>query len=164
MSRSGSMTPNTAGPRSTPQPANTIADDSTWPIKDQLDGEVNPKKAFQRIFAQAMARWMGGQHDADYRESWSAFRERCIGALKRTVEQAGASQSVVVFTSGGPIAAIVQELMGFPNRNAAEVNFSLANSSVTKLLYNSSGRVSLSYLNNFAHLEQTGQAECVTYR
>jgi hypothetical protein len=55
-------------------------------------------------------------------------------------------------------------VMGLGNRAAAEVNFSLANSSVTKLLYNSSGRISLSYLNNFAHLEQTGQAECVTYR
>ena len=132
--------------------------------KDALDGDANPKKAFQKIFAQAMERWMGGRHDADYRESWPAFRERCIGALRRTVEQAGASQSVVVFTSGGPIAAICQEVMGFGNRGAAEVNFSLANSSVTKLLYNSKGRISLSYLNNFAHLEQTGQAECVTYR
>jgi hypothetical protein len=52
------------------------------------------------------------------------------------------------------------------NRRAAELNFSLVNSAVTKLLYQSggSGRVSLSYLNNFAHLEQTGQAQAITYR
>lgn len=132
--------------------------------KDALGAEANPRKAFQRVFAQAMERWMSGRHDGDYREPWEAFRARCIGALRRTVEAAGASQAVVVFTSGGPIAAICQELMGFSDRGAAQVNFSLANSGVTKLLYNSSGQISLSYLNNFAHLEQTGRVEHITYR
>lgn len=134
--------------------------------KDALDADANPRKAFQRMFAQAMARWMSGQHDADYRESWPAFRARCIAALRRTVAQAGTAQAVAVFTSGGPIAAICQELLGFPDARAAEVNFALANSSVTRLLYSSSEpeRISLSYLNNFAHLEQTGQAQAVTYR
>ena len=134
--------------------------------RDALDADPNPRKAFQRMFAQAMQRWMSGAHDADYRESWSAFRARCVGALRRAVEQAGAAQSVCVFTSGGPIAAICQELLGFPDARAAEVNFALANSSVTRLLYSSGspGRVSLSYLNNYAHLEQTGQAQAITYR
>ena len=137
--------------------------------KDALEAETNPRKSFQKMFARAMVRWMGGQHDADYRESWPAFRARCTGAVKRVSESAGASrsaQSVVVFTSGGPIAAICQELLGFPDPRAADVNFSIVNSSVTKLLFSSSdpGRISLSYLNNFAHLEQTGQAQAITYR
>ena len=134
--------------------------------KDALDGDANPRKAFQRMFAQAMERWMGGQHDAEYRESWPAFRARCVTALRRVAEGAQGSQSIAVFTSGGPIAAICQELLGFPDRRAAEVNFSLANSSVTKLLFSSSdrGRIGLSYLNNFAHLEQTGEAHAITYR
>ena len=126
----------------------------------------NPRRVFQQIFDDAMARWMGGQHDAEYRESWPAFRARCVGALQRLVAQAGSAQSAIVFTSGGPIAAICQELLGFPDRRAAELNFALVNSAVTKLLYRSGEpeRVSLSYLNNFAHLEQTGQAQTITYR
>ena len=133
--------------------------------KDALGSEADLKKSFQKIFAQAMARWMGGEHDGDYRESWTAFRARCVAAAKRAVEQADGAPSIVVFTSGGPIAAICQELLGIPNERAAMVNFSLANSSVTRLLFSGrDGRISLSYLNNFAHLEQTGQAECVTYR
>ena len=128
-----------------------------------LAREANPRRAFQQVFAAAMDRWMSGAHDADYRESWSAFRARCLAALRRLVESAGSSQSAIVFTSGGPIAAICQELLGFPDRRAAELNFALVNSAVTKLLYQP-GRVSLSYLNNFAHLEQTGQVECITYR
>jgi broad specificity phosphatase PhoE len=134
--------------------------------KDALASEADLKKSFQKIFAQAMARWMGGHHDGDYRESWPAFRARCVGAARRIVENAGAVQgAILVFTSGGPIAAICQELLGIPNERAAMVNFSLANSSVTRLLFSGKdGRISLSYLNNFAHLEQTGEAECVTYR
>jgi broad specificity phosphatase PhoE len=142
--------------------------------KDALDAEENPKKAFQKVFAQAMERWMGGRHDADYRESWPQFRGRCIDALRRIVEGAGASQSIIVFTSGGPIAAICQHVLGFPDARAADVNFSLANSSVTKLLFRSGhagapGKngtipVGLSYLNNFAHLEQSGEAQAITYR
>lgn len=135
--------------------------------KDALASEADVKKSFQKIFAHAMARWMGGRHDADYRESWPAFRARCVGAARRIVEQAGTlpDGAVVVFTSGGPIAAICQELLGIPNERAAMVNFSLANSSVTRLLFSGrDGRISLSYLNNFSHLEQTGRAECVTYR
>jgi broad specificity phosphatase PhoE len=138
--------------------------------KDQLGGDDgNPRKAFQKLFAQAMERWMGGRHDADYRESWPAFRARCAAALMRVVQQAGASQSVVVFTSGGPIAAICQELLGMPDRRAADLNFSIVNSAVTRLLYSGGRdgappRVSLSYLNNFAHLERHGQAQAITYR
>lgn len=134
--------------------------------KDALEADANPRKAFQRMFAQAMARWMDGAHDADYAESWPAFRRRCFEALRRAVAGAGAAQSLVVFTSGGPIAAICQELLGFPDARAADLNFALVNSSVTKLLYSSAqpDRISLSYLNNFAHLEQTGEAQAVTYR
>ena len=132
--------------------------------KDALDGDANPRKAFQRMFAQAMERWMGGAHDADYRESWPAFRARCVGAARR-IAAAPASEAVVVFTSGGPIAAICQDLLGMPDERAAMLNFSLANSSVTRLLFSSKdGRISLSYLNNFAHLEQTGDAQAITYR
>ena len=83
------------------------------------------------------------------------------GGLAHSMSQDG---RFLVFTSGGPIAAICQDLLGVADRKAAELNFSLVNSAVTKLLYNSEGRVSLSYLNNFAHLEQTGQAHAVTYR
>jgi broad specificity phosphatase PhoE len=131
-----------------------------------LAREDNPRRAFQQIFDAAMARWMGGQHDAEYRESWPAFRARCVRALRRLVADAGTAQTAIVFTSGGPIAAICQELLGFPDRRAAELNFSLVNSAVTKLLYRSGDpeRVSLSYLNNFAHLEQTGRAHTITYR
>lgn len=134
--------------------------DATQRLLAQSD---NPRRAFQKFFAEAMARWMGGQHDAEYRESWSAFKTRCLQALQRCADETGSSQSTIVFTSGGPIAAIVQELLGIPDARAAMLNFALVNSAVTKLL-SQPGRTSLSVLNNHAHLEQAGRTQMITYR
>ena len=123
----------------------------------------NGKRAFQKIFQESMTRWMSGAHDADYREPWPVFRQRCVSALERLVDGAGQSQNIIVFTSGGTIATLCQHLLGLQDRQMAELNWSLVNSAVTKLLYQS-GRVSLSYLNNFSHLEWLGEKHSVTYR
>jgi broad specificity phosphatase PhoE len=123
----------------------------------------NPRKLFQRIFMEAMARWISGRHDAEYRESWGAFRTRCRQALARLIERAGGSQNLVVFTSGGPIAVICQDLLGVDDRNAALLNTGLVNAAVTRLLYQP-GRVSISYLNAFPHLERTRDPADITYR
>ena len=60
-----------------------------------LEREANPRRAFQQIFSQAMARWMDGAHDAEYRESWPAFRARCVGALRRVTDGAAPPCSTV---------------------------------------------------------------------
>lgn len=123
----------------------------------------NARYAFQELFQAAMARWMGGEYDADYREPWPVFRERCVSALRRAVDNAGQSQQVAVFTSGGTIAAISQHLLGLQDSKMAELNWTLVNSAVTRLLYRP-GVITLSYLNNYAHLEWLGKPEMITYR
>ncbi|WP_019140295.1 histidine phosphatase family protein [Noviherbaspirillum massiliense] len=123
----------------------------------------NPRQAFQEIFQAAMARWMSGEHDADYSEPWPHFRQRCVAALERLVSSPGQSQSIAVFTSGGTIATLCQHLLGLQDRQVADLNWMLVNSAVTKLLYRP-GRVTLSYLNNYSHLEWLGQPHTITYR
>ncbi len=128
-----------------------------------IAGSADPRRAFQEVFAVAMERWASGSYDAEYRESWRSFRERCVAALERTIAGAGASQDIVVFSSGGPIAALCQHLMGLPDRRAIELNWSLVNSSMTRLLYGR-GRVSVHVLNAYPHLEAAGRPGCITYR
>src|SRR6478609_986561 len=41
------------------------------------------RRAFQRAFEQATARWTGGANDAEYAESWPAFRARVTAAFDR---------------------------------------------------------------------------------
>ena len=132
-------------------------------VKDFLAQTDNAKRAFQQIFQDAMTRWMSGDHDADYNEPWPVFRNRCVTALERLLESAGQSQNIIVFTSGGTIATLCQHLLGLPDRQMAELNWSLVNSAVTKLFYQP-GKVTLSYLNNYAHLEWLGEKNAVTYR
>lgn len=123
----------------------------------------NPRRAFQQLFEDAMMRWMSGQYDHEYRESWSAFRGRCVGALQRVLADTDRSRRAVVFTSGGPISAIAQELLGLSDARTAALNWTVANSAVTKLLH-SPGQISLSYLNAYPHLEQAADAKIITYR
>ena len=131
-------------------------------LRAHIRAAENPKRAFQGLFAAAMQRWMCGDHDAEYREPWKAFQARCAAALERIVDEAGPSARIVVFTSGGPIAAICQHLLGLSPQRTLDVNTVLVNCATTGLLYQPD-LVSLSFLNNFAHLEN-GDARMVTYR
>jgi broad specificity phosphatase PhoE len=132
-------------------------------LQRHLDEGDNPRRAYHDLFSAAMRRWMQGAHDDQYRESWNTFRGRCVAALNRVVEQAGASRTSLVFTSGGPIAAICQHLLELADHRAFELNVALVNGAVTGLLYQR-GRISVSYFNNFGYLEQTGDARVITYR
>jgi broad specificity phosphatase PhoE len=132
-------------------------------VKDFLARSENPKRVFQEIFQLAMTRWMDGRHDQEYGEPWPVFRNRCIAAFQRLLNSAGPSQNIIVFSSGGTIATLCQHVLGLPDRQTAELNWSMVNCSVTKLFYQP-GKVTLSYLNNYAHLESLGEKHSITYR
>jgi broad specificity phosphatase PhoE len=132
-------------------------------LRAHLRQSENPRRAFQDLFTAAMHRWMAGEHDGEYRESWGAFQGRCVAALKRVIDESGASTRAVVFTSGGPIAAICQHLLGLSAQRTLDVNVVLVNCATTGLLHQPN-RVSLSHLNSYSHLEQPGNTKMVTYR
>lgn len=122
-----------------------------------------PRRAFQQLFAAAIARWTGGRHDADYGESFADFRQRVVAALARLTETYQERPEVWVFTSGGAISVIVQELLAIPDRRVFDLNWTLVNGGVTKLLHQP-GRIGVSYVNSQAHLERQQQPELITYR
>ena len=122
----------------------------------------NPRRAFQEIFSQAVSRWVGGTHDVEYDESYAGFRHRAVTALRRLTEDDQKGE-VWVFTSGGVIAAIVQELLAIPDDRIFELNWTLINTGVTRLLHRP-GRISVSCVNSQAHLERLRRPELITYR
>lgn len=124
--------------------------------------EAVPRKAFQRAFSDAVIRWISGNHDSEYQETWPQFQSRCISALRAVIAQSADAKNIVIFTSGGPISVIAQQILNLGDREALAVNEVLANTSVSKLLY-SGDRLSIGYLNNYSHLELAGQ-DWVTYR
>lgn len=132
-------------------------------VKRFLASSPKAKYAFQDIFQASMSRWMSGEYDHEYREPWPVFRQRCVGALRRVMDGAEKSQSIIVFTSGGTISTICQHVLGLQDKQVAELNWTLVNCAVTKLLFQP-GRVTLSTLNNYAHLEWLGKPHTITYR
>jgi broad specificity phosphatase PhoE len=127
-----------------------------------LARQKNPKKAFQDLFSSSIDRWVSGDFDEDYIESWNHFTQRCRDALMDTVKQA-AGKDVVVFTSGGPVTAIAQYCLGLDNEHAFKLNWSLVNGGMTQLLYNQQGKISLASCNEQEHLISAGK-KFLTYR
>lgn len=124
--------------------------------------EPVPQKAFQQAFSDAVIRWVSGNHDADYKETWPQFQSRCNSALQEIINQSSDAKNIVIFTSGGPISVILQKILKLGDRETLSVNEVLVNTGVTKLLF-SGDRLSMSYLNNYSHLEMAGNS-WVTYR
>lgn len=116
------------------------------------------RRAFQKVFAAAVERWMAGTHDGEYAEPWPAFRARCVTALERAAAVDG---DVWVFTSGGPIAALVQHVLGLSDTRMLELNWGIANAGITRLVQ---GGRRLGGFNSVAHLEAAGGGALITYR
>ncbi len=120
------------------------------------------RRGFQRVFEEATARWVSGEHDAEYDEPWAGFVARVRAALERACAGEGMT---VVASSGGPIAAACAMLV---DRDAsatelgrlwASYNTVIANTSVTRVIEGSTGRRLLTF-NEHSHLPR----ELVTYR
>src|SRR5207344_114316 len=90
-----------------------------WADPAKLRGDVEAAAhadAFDRAFHAAVARWTGGAHDAEYRETWPGFLARVDGALSGLPAAAGGA--LLVFTSGGPISAACRAHLGAADAKA----------------------------------------------
>jgi len=127
-------------------------------VRDQ----PNPKQSFERDFNSAVNRWIEGQHDQDYVESWSTFTARVHQALKDTIALQSEAKTIAVFTSGGPISLISQALLGVEQEKIMQMNWTLMNCGVTKLVSTGS-RLFLSSLNEHGHFEGADNKHFITY-
>lgn len=132
---------------------------------DHPEGELD-RREFQRVFELATERWTAGTYDGDYPESWPGFVARVRRALDRACATAGPGGTVVVVSSGGPIAvacaALVDPGADDPATCArlwARFNTVVVNSSVTRVVVGSTGARLLTF-NEHPHLEDT----TLTYR
>ncbi|WP_438865457.1 histidine phosphatase family protein [Neptunicella sp.] len=125
---------------------------SSEQISTYLAEFAHPELAFQQEFDGAIRRWMSGEHDSDYSESWPQFVARIKLALANTLVAAQGKKRVLVFTSGGPISLVSQQLLGIAPKNMLRLNWTLNNGGVTKLFVSRNGLV-LSSLNEHSLFE-----------
>ncbi|WP_394124081.1 histidine phosphatase family protein [Psychrobacter nivimaris] len=136
-------------------------------ISAEIAKAESPATRLAELFDQAMQRWHAGDNDQDYLESWPQFNNRAQQALEQVRTKAASmsldqDSTVLVFTSGGVIAAITAQLLRQGSQTAYQLNKSLVNTGVTSItLKNQSSR--LLSLNEYSHLFSDGKP-FVTWR
>ncbi len=125
---------------------------SSKAIGDALKSSENANIDFQAIYDNSVARWASGEYDADYTESRSDFRERVRSAVADLAGQLPKDGNAYVFSSGGPISAVVQEVMALSEDTTRQVERVLHNASVTTISV-SSNRMQMIAFNQHHHLE-----------
>ncbi|AEV85353.1 phosphoglycerate mutase [Actinoplanes sp. SE50] len=125
----------------------------------ELNRSEQPGRAFQAIFDEATARWCSGAFDAEYAESFAAFRTRVAAALTAVAALLREHRDVVAVSSGGPIAIAAALLTAGPDAPAntlatiwAALNRVSVNTGVTKIIAGRAG-LSLSTFNEHTHTE-----------
>lgn len=126
-----------------------------------LGRQRDTRRAFQLMFDDALARWTGGDHDDDYAEPWEAFIDRANAGVAAVRDEAADAKNVLVFTSGGPISAVVARLLGLGVEGWLQLNRVMVNAGETKIISGRSGTSLVTY-NGHAHFETN--RDLLTYR
>ena len=122
------------------------------------------RRAFQRMYMEAMLRWLSGKYDQPEVETFAQFTQRVRAGALKVMGENGRGKTVALVTSGGPISAFMQMALGITAETALNLSLQLRNASVSTLKYNDKQEIALSSFNSTAHLEITGQTELLTYR
>lgn len=122
----------------------------------------NPKAFFEAEFNAAIDRWIAGENDADYSESWQDFQRRVHAALDTLLADNAAAKNIAVFTSGGPISLTAQALLGVSAEQIMRMNWTLMNCGVSKIVTTGSRRFVAS-LNEHTHFEGVQYKHLITY-
>jgi len=124
--------------------------------------QSNPKQAYEQIFVDAIDRWASGKYDEEYIESWTDYSQRVRTVFDKVAQSSVGLKNVAVFTSGGPISLVSQSLLGVAAEKIMQLNWTLVNCGVTKLVSTGS-RVFLASLNEHVHFEGDKKSY-ITYR
>jgi broad specificity phosphatase PhoE len=120
-------------------------------------------KAFQKIFERAVLRWVSGDHPIQGVETWSSFNRRIQAGVRRVMEENGRDKTIAVFTSGGPISAVMKLALNLSDEKTIQLSWQIQNTAVSTFMYNEKD-FTLSSFNSVAHLEIENDGKLLTYR
>lgn len=132
--------------------------------REMLKQAKDPKAAFADCFSKATARWQSGDYQ-DYTESWQTFKSRVLQGLDTVFAELQQQDKKIafVFTSGGPISVVVQQLLGLADEQLLSINWTLVNCGITKVVA-TKNRVLLSTLNDHSHFDYPDTQQFITYK
>ena len=126
------------------------------------------RSSYQKLVKRVFVHWQTLSEPVRSLESWQMFASRVSAALADLVSTSRPGETTIVATSGGVIAALVQQVLALPAQSAYGLLEVQMNCSITCLLHDRQ-RVSLSSFNESAYLVRTGAsdedpASLLTYR
>lgn len=104
---------------------------------------------WQTIYEAVMRRWLRGEVEVEGHEAWPEFHARVRDAYRLLRDQARGE--VALFTSVGPKAVILHELLGLPAEQAFELGWRIYNTAITRIVH-TRDRATLDGFNEVAHL------------
>jgi broad specificity phosphatase PhoE len=131
-------------------------------VRAFLQKHPEPAKAFHKEFEKAMQRWMQGDYDAEYPESYSGFKERCRIGVQELLKNSAPDDNILCFTSGGPIAYLLQVALNLSDTMMLRLNGAIVNASLTRLPFKADV-LFVSYFNDHAHFGKTS-SPLLTFR
>jgi broad specificity phosphatase PhoE len=131
-------------------------------MMEYIGRQTDPKKAFEADFNGAINRWIAGDNNSDYGETWAEFTGRVHLALKSTLANNAGKRTIAVFTSGGPISLVTQHLLGVSQEKIMQMNWTLLNCGVTKVVATGS-RLFVASLNEHTHFEGAENKHFISY-
>lgn len=137
-------------------------------LAEQLPRMRSDRRAFQAVYEAVMLRWIAGRHDdagpeAIEHERWRDFLARFERGLAQVRAANGRGKAVAVFTSGGPISAVMRLALGLSDEAALRLTWTTRNAAVSSFLYNDAS-LTLARFNCTGHLEGQGDPALLTYR
>lgn len=132
-------------------------------LESNLERLYKDRKAFQRVFEAVIRRWTDDPSPPEDIMGWDNFRATVASGLEKLLERNDRGSRIAVFTSGGPISAAVQTVLGLSTEETFRLAWIIRNASITEFLHDGE-RISLLSFNGTTHLEMEGDPSVITYR
>lgn len=116
------------------------------------------REEFLRLLPEIFLAWENDQLSGAT-EAYSQFQMRVDDAVDEALQ---IGKSVLIVSSGGPIATTLRRVMSLSNRSTSDLLLNIHNSSFHRFEFEA-GRLRLSQFNASPHLDQPERAEAKTY-
>jgi broad specificity phosphatase PhoE len=115
-------------------------------------------REFFLALRKALPLWSEGGID-NPPESWESFQGRIRDSLNALITDD--VERVLVVSSGGPISALLREVLQLSVRNMMDINLQTANTSITRLQFKK-GKARLQSFNGVPHLDTPATSHLIT--
>lgn len=114
-----------------------------------------------RLLRDGLTQWMAGSVSPRGMPSYTEFAAGVAGALDH-VRTNHNGRTVLMVSSGGPIATAVGQVLGTPPATTIELNLRIRNTSITEFAFTPRRHMLVSY-NAVPHLDHPGCEDWLTY-